>query len=457
MSEWVVLCSDADFDEVTRTVASIDRHATISRARSQDDLRRRAATSRTDGVSVMVGATGERVSEINLAAAVAKDGRARFVGIAKRGASGSFRSRAARAGIGLVVDLNDVGDETPAADVGGEVPAALGRRVGVGGGAPDRRQSEGVPVLGAARVEAPPVARGLSRQRSNAVADLMLDLDEPSGSAAPALAPVLVLCSGRGGVGKTTIAVCSAVIAGRWGLRVCLLDLDLSCGNAHALLGLPGGPDLASLGKTGPGPLAQLSQTSPSGVSLIGPCARPETAELVFPHVGSLIEEASKEFDLVIVDTSTTFTDAVAQAAQRADRLVIVTDSREGSIAAAARTSGLAVRLGVARTRIARIENRANPRFKPDLSLGRAEVGLETARVYRVFEGGRDVGGLLGEGKAAELCEPGSALADSLASGLAKLLAELGRLPDCDEAREAYERTDEGRRLPLFVPRREAR
>ena len=43
------------------------------------------------------------------------------------------------------------------------------------------------------------------------------------------------------------------------------------------------------------------------------------------------------------------------------------------------------------------------------------------------------------------------------ASGLAKLLAELGRLPDCDEAREAYERTDEGRRLPLFVPRREAR
>lgn len=448
MSEWVVLCSDADFDEVTRTVASIDRHATISRARSQDDLRRRAAVSRPDGISVMVGATGERVSEINLAAAVAKDGRARFVGIARRGVSGSFRSRATRAGVGLVVDLNDVGEEAP---------AALGRRAGMGGEAPGKRQPEDVPALRAARAEATPVTRGLSRRRDNAVADLMLDLDEPSDSAATALAPVLVFCSGRGGVGKTTIAACSAVIASRWGMRVCLLDLDLSCGNAHALLGLPGGPDLASLGKTATAPLAELSQTSSSGVALIGPCARPETAELVFPHVGSLIEKASREFDIVVVDTSTTFTDAVAQAAQRADRLVIVTDSREGSIAAAARTSGLAVRLGVARTRIARIENRANPRFKPDLSLGRAEVGLETARVYRVFEGGRDIGGLLGEGKAAELCEPGSMLADSLASSLAKLLAELGRLPDCDEAREAYERTDEGRRLSLFVPRREAR
>lgn len=448
MSEWVVLCSDADFDEVTRTVASIDRHATISRARSQDDLRRRAAVSRPDGISVMVGATGERVSEINLAAAVAKDGRARFVGIARRGVSGSFRSRATRAGVGLVVDLNDVGEEAP---------AALGRRAGMGGEAPGKRQPEDVPALRAARAEATPVTRGLSRRRDNAVADLMLDLDEPSDSAAPALAPVLVFCSGRGGVGKTTIAACSAVIASRWGMRVCLLDLDLSCGNAHALLGLPGGPDLASLGKRATAPLAELSQTSSSGVALIGPCTRPETAELVFPHVGSLIEKASREFDIVVVDTSTTFTDAVAQAAQRADRLVIVTDSREGSIAAAARTSGLAVRLGVARTRIARIENRANPRFKPDLSLGRAEVGLETARVYRVFEGGRDIGGLLGEGKAAELCEPGSALADSLASSLAKLLAELGRLPDCDEAREAYERTDEGRRLSLFVPRREAR
>lgn len=189
----------------------------------------------------------------------------------------------------------------------------------------------------------------------------------------------------------------------------------------------------------------------------MGPCARPEMAELAFPHLGDLIERASKEFELVVVDTSTTFTDAVAHAVQHADRLIIVTDSREGAISSAARTSGLAVRLGVARTRIARIENRANPRFKPDLSAGRAEVGLEAARVYRVFEGGRGVGELLGEGRADELCEPGFAFADSLSSAVAKLLAELGRLPDCDEARSAYEQTDEGRRVSLFGLRREAR
>ena len=169
------------------------------------------------------------------------------------------------------------------------------------------------------------------------------------------------------------------------------------------------------------------------------------------------MERVSREFELVVIDTSTTFTDAVAQAAQRADRLVIVTDAREGSLSSAARTSGLAVRLGVARTRIARIENRANPRSRPDLSAGRVEVGLETARVYRVFEGGRGVSELLAEGHAEELCETGYEFGDSLASVLAKLLAELGRLPDCEEAKCAYERTDEGRRLSLFSLRREAR
>lgn len=434
MSEWLVLCSDTEFDRMRGVVANMDESPLVYWTNSQNELREKVAASRPGELGVLVGAVGPGVSDINLAAAVVADGRARFVAIVKSGVTGSFRSRASRAGVDLVVDLDEVEEE------------------------PERVSASG---WRQAREEEPPSDPIVAAPAVSSVQDvpeLALDLEEPFEGIVSSQAPVLVFCSGRGGVGKTMLAVCSAVIASRWGMRTCLLDLDLSCGNAYAALGLREGADPTSYGESGAAtPIAQLCQTSASGVSVMGPCARPEMAELAFPHLGDLIERASKEFELVVVDTSTTFTDAVAHAVQHADRLIIVTGSREGAISSAARTSGLAVRLGVARTRIARIENRANPRFKPDLSAGRAEVGLEAARVYRVFEGGRGVGELLGEGRADELCEPGFAFADSLSSAVAKLLAELGRLPDCDEARSAYEQTDEGRRVSLFGLRREAR
>ena len=434
MSEWLVLCSERERDHMRSIVSSMDGSALVFWTDSQDDLRRRARDSRLDDLCVLVGSAGPGVLDINLAAAIVQDGGARLVAIARRGVTGSYRSRAARAGVGLVFDLDEVEAE----------PARTSQEDGCPGDVEDAPAPQEGP-FGADVV----LDQGF---------ELAFDLDEPSEEAISPQASVLVFCSGRGGVGKTTLATCAAVTAQRWGVRTCLLDLDLSCGNAHALLGLPTGPDLASYGEeVASASMAQLCQVSEAGVSVMGPCARPEAAELLFPHVGSLMERVSREFELVVIDTSTTFTDAVAQAAQRADRLVIVTDAREGSLSSAARTSGLAVRLGVARTRIARIENRANPRSRPDLSAGRVEVGLETARVYRVFEGGRGVSELLAEGHAEELCETGYEFGDSLASVLAKLLAELGRLPDCEEAKCAYERTDEGRRLSLFSLRREAR
>lgn len=268
-----------------------------------------------------------------------------------------------------------------------------------------------------------------------------------------------MLCSGRGGVGKTALAVGASVTAARWGLRVCLLDLDLSCGNAYSCFGLGSGGDLSTLG---PGPisaeaLSRACVSAATGVSLAGPCARPETAELVAPRAAELIERAAREFDLVVVDTSPTFTDAVALAAQRADRLVIVSDGRQGSLSFVARVSGLAVRLGVARTRIARLENRVDPRERPDPVAGRAEVGLEAARGYRVVDGGREVADYLASGRAVELCEPGYPFADSLAAALAQLMAELGRLPECEEARRAAETPRRERRWSIFGARREAR
>lgn len=423
MSVWAVWCDESERAAVARVAMSLEAHASLVFAGGPDDLRGMVARGEPGELAALVGPAEGGVSDVNLAAALVADGHARRVVLASREVSGSLRSRAARAGVDLVVDLREAG-----------MPGA--------GGEGGERGDGGRPPIGPE--PSAPVQPGAVEGRPGGSA--------PLGRGA---APVMVLCSGRGGVGKTAVATALAVAGARWGLRVALLDLDLSCGNAYACFGLAEGSDLARLA-SGDGPEHLLVDAAP-GVRVAGPCARPETAEVVMPHVARLVSYARSAHDLVIVDTSSTFTDAVAQAAQSADRLLLVSDARVGSVASTARMSGLAVRLGVARTRIARLENRSDPRERPGPVAGRAEVGLEAARVFRVVEGGGEVVDLLASGRVAELVEPGYPFADSVETALAQLLVELGRLPECEEARRAAQGPPARRWLGLLGARREAR
>jgi len=49
---------------------------------------------------------------------------------------------------------------------------------------------------------------------------------------------VIVITSGKGGVGKTNISVNTAVELARRGYRTCLFDADLGLANANILLGI---------------------------------------------------------------------------------------------------------------------------------------------------------------------------------------------------------------------------
>ena len=418
MSRWLGLCEQGDVRDLAQAVLEADATAELELVRDGDALRLAVLAAEPDEFAVAVGPVRGCVSGVNLAAAVARDGNARQVLLAARGVSGSLRSRAVQAGVDVVVDLEEA-KGTGGAGSGDEDTT------------PDGGQVSAVPA------PEPAPAPGHEGGR----------------------APIIVFCSGRGGVGKTSVAVMAAAQAAAWGMRTVVVDLDLSCGNAHSLLGVVRPSDLARLGEEGEvsaGLVDELAVASAAGPCVMGPCDRPEAAELAAPHVGDLLARASEAFDLVVVDTSPTFTDAVAQAAQLADRLVIVSDGRAGTLSALSRTSGLAVRLGVARTRIARLENRANPRAKADLSLARAEVGLEAARVYRSFEGGEEVADLLASGLVGDLVGSGSPFATSMATTIAQLLAELGCLPDDEGAARAAVGSTTRRWPGLFGRRREA-
>ena len=423
--EWVGYCIDEGIGDLQRAAGTLGALDELSMAHDADELRRMVRDSEVGALGVIVGMTSDGVSDVNLAAAIARDGRARVVALVRRDASGSLRSRARNAGIDLVID--PTGEECREAGSPSALPSS------------------------------PPSADPRS---------LLGPLESR--------APVIALCSGRGGAGKTTIVAGMACAAARWGMRVAAVDLDLSCGNLHSCFGVRPVVDPTSLvGEWGSEGRALFS-ASP-GVSVTAPCGRPEMSELVMPQAASLVARAAEGADLVLVDTSTTFTDAVAQAAQMCDRLppvgrrgaspqvsmcaglVLVSDGAPGSMAALARMGGLAVRLGVARTRISRLENRASPHAKTDFSLLRAEVGLETARVFRVFDGGTEVPELIAAGQVASLMGLTGPFSRSVSAVTAQLLLELGRLPDDEEARRLSEEQTT-KRWPFSLGlRREAR
>lgn len=418
--EWLA-CADSDaVADVALAASSLGAGNKLEFVQGVDELRRRAL-DHPGTVWALVGSLSGGVSDINAAAAIAADGCARSVSVVRRDASGSLRSRAARAGIDLVIDPSEL------------EPSRAPKMMGAG---PSEAAvpSEGLPKAHSTVghvIPVPPPVRGR--------------------------APVIVFCSGRGGVGKTALAAAACVAAASWGMRVCALDLDLSCGNLFSCFGVPGAFDLTRLCEgEGVARPETIGVAACERVRVAGPCERPELADIVMPRTSEIIASCASAFDLVVVDTSTTFTEAGAQAAQLADRLLIVSGPGQGATASLARASGLAVRLGVARTRIARLENFADPRGRGASRLACAEVGLEAARQFSVVDGGEEVRELLCAGQAAQLLELGVPFAESMATMLAQVLAELGQLPECEAARRALDAGGAHKRS-FFGRKREAR
>ncbi len=413
MATWVICAGAREGEKIRDYVCACDASASVVLVSDPALLRARLRRDLA-GSCVIVGAGVAGPDPVNVAAAVASDGNAAEVMLALESTSGSMRSRARRAGVTRVLTHADL-----AAYSGDEATRARGD---------GRAHSSGLAARGGE-----PASGGAVERRANV--------------------PVIVLVSGRGGVGKSTLAALFGSVAAGWGLDVALLDLDLAFGNLASLCGAERPGDLAALaeGAMGGDELERSGVRVAERLTVWGPCRAPEYAEAVQPIAGELIARLTHAHDLVIVDTSSNWGDAVACAAQMADRLVIVSDERPGAIPALARCGSLAVRLGVARTRIVRLMNGCDPRKRDESFVARAAVGLECAREVRVLDGGLDLVELASAGECAQLSSSDNPAALDASRGLAGLLKELGALPECAAAQAALEGGQRRRRLFGFA------
>ncbi|MDD6368849.1 MAG: P-loop NTPase [Collinsella sp.] len=245
-------------------------------------------------------------------------------------------------------------------------------------------------------------------------------------------APVICAISGSGGCGKSTIVATMAHAASLLGLRAAVLDLDLMFGNLYDLLGADAPHDMATLIEPSvAGALAEQDVVAASmrvapGVTLWGPVAAPERAELMARPVELLLDILRRESDVVLIDTSVFWGDAVAAAVAACDRCLVVGDAAVSSATSAARVIELASRVGVPRTRMSAVFNRFGARGADEDVAMRFEIACALSSKIRIADGGQDLAALMAFGRADEAVGQTSAFATSVREATREMLVELG-------------------------------
>ncbi|AEB06457.1 hypothetical protein Corgl_0338 [Coriobacterium glomerans PW2] len=268
-------------------------------------------------------------------------------------------------------------------------------------------------------------------------------------------APLIAAISGRGGCGKTTIVASMACCAAQLGLRCAVIDLDLMFGNLYDLMGLDSASDLAALipcaatGALREEDIVRTSMRVCPGLSLWGPLAAPEQAELMHQPVEMLLETLRRESDVVLIDTSTFWGDAVAGAVALSDRCLVVGDQATSSPVSVKRVISLANSIGVPRTRMTCVINRFGSQMCKEDHAMRLEMAAALSSKARILDGGADVPGMLSFGRVRELMEHSGAYADSVRSFTLRTLAELGCRVDQWAAQPTPECTRRGLGLRL--------
>jgi flagellar biosynthesis protein FlhG len=140
---------------------------------------------------------------------------------------------------------------------------------------------------------------------------------------------VVAVASGKGGVGKTNVAVNLGLALARRGLRVALLDADLGTANVDVVLGLQPRYHLQHI-VTGQKSLSEIVMAGPYGLQIIpGASGLPDLANLPQARREALFQSLltlDGAIDLLLIDTGAGVGEVVVQFVLAAGELLIVTN-----------------------------------------------------------------------------------------------------------------------------------
>lgn len=167
--------------------------------------------------------------------------------------------------------------------------------------------------------------RGLVRQSAGQADGLSAQAD---GMPKLRLAQALAITSGKGGVGKSTVAVNLAVMLSRMGRKVALLDADMGTANADVLCNVMPVHTLAHV-VTGRREIEEIVIQAPGGFSLIpGASGLAQMAALGGAERQRLIDQFARleqAYDVFLIDTGAGIGPSVLGLLSAADRVLVVT------------------------------------------------------------------------------------------------------------------------------------
>lgn len=144
---------------------------------------------------------------------------------------------------------------------------------------------------------------------------------------APAALRTICVCSGKGGVGKTSVAINLAVQFAERGRSVMLLDADLALANADVLLGLKPKGNLSHV-LDGTLDLEDIILDGPAGVRLVpGSTGVSRLANLGLQESAGLINafaELREPLDVLLVDAAAGISESVLMFARAVQEVLVV-------------------------------------------------------------------------------------------------------------------------------------
>ena len=148
-------------------------------------------------------------------------------------------------------------------------------------------------------------------------------------------ASIIAITSGKGGVGKTSIAVNLGILFAKLGKRVCLIDGDYGLANINLLLGIPPKKQPADLFEKNFNPSKVMIKTewgldvlsSASGISQQQPILAPSSSQ-----VNRLVKKLSADYDVILIDTAAGIGASVQNYLGVADQALLVINSEPTSL-----------------------------------------------------------------------------------------------------------------------------